>query len=111
MTTPPTFASAVKYRWFSLMYTIFPCTVPFVLSDETIPFAPSQLVGTPAIRFSDKHAHFSFSGRISGLNTVCTPCICGVSHTHHMTSMSGLAPFLPFRSLKRKSGRHVSGST
>lgn len=28
------------------MYTIFPCTVPFVLSDETIPFAPSQLVGT-----------------------------------------------------------------
>lgn len=46
MITPPTFASAVKYRWFSLMYTIFPCTVPFVLSDETIPFAPSQLDGT-----------------------------------------------------------------
>ena len=46
MTTPPTFASAVKYRWFSLMYTIFPCTVPFLPSAETIPFDPSQLVGT-----------------------------------------------------------------
>ena len=47
------------------------------------------------------------SGFASGLYTVCTLLICGVSHTHHIISINGL--LLP-PSLKKKFGRHVSGN-